>query len=107
VRCRAAGAVAGSHRAGSGPDGLHARQRGAGAHLHLRAARRRAGGLARVPGGWRGERADRHWVGALRSGALRLLLTAVVLVGAGVGSLPVAMLDYAESVGHRSFSSWL
>ncbi|GAA3278416.1 hypothetical protein GCM10020218_028430 [Dactylosporangium vinaceum] len=57
--------------------------------------------------GWRGERAERHWAGALRSRPLRLLLTAVVLVGAGVGSLPVAMLDYAESVGHRSFSSWL
>jgi MFS family permease len=57
--------------------------------------------------GWRGERAERHWAGALRSGPLRLLLTAVVLIGAGVGSLPVAMLDYAESVGHRSFSSWL
>ncbi|MFB9407235.1 MFS transporter [Dactylosporangium matsuzakiense] len=57
--------------------------------------------------GWRGERAERHWSGALRSRPLRLLLTAVVLVGAGVGSLPVAMLDYAESVGHRSFSSWL
>lgn len=57
--------------------------------------------------GWRGEHAERHWAGALRSGPLRLLLTAVVLIGAGVGSLPVAMLDYAESVGHRSFSSWL
>ncbi|WP_432988485.1 MFS transporter [Dactylosporangium sp. CA-233914] len=57
--------------------------------------------------GWRGERAERHWAGALRSGPLRLLLTAVVLVGAGVGSLPVALLDYAESVGHRSWSSWL
>jgi predicted MFS family arabinose efflux permease len=57
--------------------------------------------------GWRGEPAERHWAGALRSGPLRLLLTAVVLIGAGVGSLPVALLDYAESVGHRSWSSWL
>lgn len=57
--------------------------------------------------GWRGARAERHWAGALRSGRLRLLLTAVVLIGAGVGSLPVAMLDYAEAIGHRSWSSWL
>ncbi|MEV8511933.1 MFS transporter [Dactylosporangium sp. NPDC051484] len=57
--------------------------------------------------GWRGAHADRHWAGALRSGQLRLLLIAVVLVGAGVGSLPVAILDYAETVGHRSWSSWL
>ncbi|HTJ35752.1 MAG TPA: MFS transporter [Dactylosporangium sp.] len=57
--------------------------------------------------GWRGEAAERHWAGALRSGSLRLMLTAVVLVGAGVGSLPVALLDYAETVGHRSWSSWL
>ncbi|MEV6926080.1 MFS transporter [Dactylosporangium sp. NPDC051485] len=56
---------------------------------------------------WRGERAERHWAGALRSAPLRLLLTAVVLIGAGVGSLPVALLDYAESVGHRSWSSGL
>ena len=57
--------------------------------------------------GWRGAHAERHWAGALRSGRLRLLLTAVILVGAGVGSLPVAILDYAEAVGHRSWSSWL
>ncbi|MER7004462.1 MFS transporter [Dactylosporangium sp. NPDC000555] len=57
--------------------------------------------------GWRGAHAERHWAGALRSGPLRLLLIAVVLVGAGVGSLPVAILDYAETVGHRSWSSWL
>ncbi|WP_432827236.1 MFS transporter [Dactylosporangium sp. CA-092794] len=56
---------------------------------------------------WRGMPGERHWAGALRSGRLRLLLTAVVLVGAGVGSLPVALLDYAETVGHREWASWL
>ncbi|MEV4133393.1 MFS transporter [Dactylosporangium sp. NPDC049742] len=57
--------------------------------------------------GWRGEHAERHWAGALRSGRLRLLLVAVVLVGTGVGSLPVAVIDYAESVGGRGWSSWI
>jgi len=57
--------------------------------------------------GWRGEPAERHWAGALRAGHLRLLLVAVILVGAGVGSLPVAIIEYAESAGNRSWSSWL
>jgi predicted MFS family arabinose efflux permease len=57
--------------------------------------------------GWRGEHAERHWAGALRDGHLRLLLVAVILVGAGVGSLPVAIIDYAETAGNRSWSSWL
>ncbi|GAA0728700.1 MFS transporter [Dactylosporangium roseum] len=56
---------------------------------------------------WRGEHAERHWAGALRSGQLRLLLVAVILVGAGVGSLPVAVIDYAEWAGDRSWSSWI
>ncbi|GIJ48284.1 MFS transporter [Virgisporangium aliadipatigenens] len=56
---------------------------------------------------WRGERAERHWAGPLRSPALRLLLCAVLLVGAGIGTLPVAVTRFAEAAGDRSWSGWL
>ncbi|MCW6008066.1 MFS transporter [Micromonospora sp. CPCC 205371] len=56
---------------------------------------------------WRGAAADRHWAGALRVGRLRTLLVAVVLVGAGVGALPVAVTRYAEEAGARSWAGWL
>jgi hypothetical protein len=56
---------------------------------------------------WRGVVAERHWAGPLRAAPLRLLLVAVVLVGAGVGALPVAMTRYAEAAGHRSWTGWL
>jgi predicted MFS family arabinose efflux permease len=57
--------------------------------------------------GWRGEPAERHWAGPLRAPALRLLLAAVVLVGAGVGALPVAVTRFAEAAGDRSWTGWL
>ena len=56
---------------------------------------------------WRGEPAERHWAGPLRAPALRLLLVAVVLVGAGVGALPVAVTRFAEAAGDRSWAGWL
>lgn len=56
---------------------------------------------------WRGEEAERHWAGPLRSVPLRVLLAAVVLVGGGVGTLPVAVTRYAESIGDRSWTGWL
>ncbi|GAA1034581.1 MFS transporter [Virgisporangium ochraceum] len=56
---------------------------------------------------WRGEEAERHWAGPLRSVPLRILLAAVVLVGAGVGTLPVAVTRYAEAIGDRSWTGWL
>jgi len=56
---------------------------------------------------WRGVDAERHWAGPLRSTLMRVLLGAIVLVGAGVGALPVAVTRYAESVGDRSWSGWL
>ena len=56
---------------------------------------------------WRGEEAERHWAGPLRSTPLRTLLAAVVLVGAGVGTLPVAVTRYAEAAGDRSVTGWL
>jgi predicted MFS family arabinose efflux permease len=56
---------------------------------------------------WRGEEAERHWAGPLRSTPLRILLAAVVLVGGGVGTLPVAVTRYAEAIGDRSWTGWL
>jgi predicted MFS family arabinose efflux permease len=56
---------------------------------------------------WRGEEAERHWAGPLRSTPMRILLAAVVLVGGGVGTLPVAMTRYAEHIGDRSWTGWL
>ncbi|BCB90673.1 MFS transporter [Phytohabitans suffuscus] len=56
---------------------------------------------------WRGAAAERHWAGPLRSTPLRLLLVAIVLVGAGVGSLPVAVTRLAEEAGDRSWAGWL
>ncbi len=54
---------------------------------------------AAVVRGWRGEAAHRHWLGALRSGALRLILLAILLVGLAVGSVIVAATAYAEARG--------
>ncbi|MFC0534130.1 MFS transporter [Phytohabitans kaempferiae] len=56
---------------------------------------------------WRGAVAERHWAGPLRSIPLRLLLVAVVLVGAGVGALPVAVTRLAEDAGDRAWTGWL
>ena len=56
---------------------------------------------------WRGEVAPRHWAGPLRSGSMRLLMATTALVGAGVGSIAVAVTGYAEQVGARSWSGWL
>jgi predicted MFS family arabinose efflux permease len=56
---------------------------------------------------WRGEPGVRHWAGPLRAGRLRVILAALLLVGAGVGSVAVAATAYAESAGSRSWSAWL
>jgi predicted MFS family arabinose efflux permease len=48
---------------------------------------------------WRGEPAHRHWLGPLRSAALRVILAAVLLVGLAVGSVVVAATGYAEARG--------
>ncbi|MEV0880658.1 MFS transporter [Micromonospora echinofusca] len=56
---------------------------------------------------WRGEPAVRHWAGPLRAGRLRLVLGALLLVGAAVGSVTVAATGYAEAAGARSWAGWL
>ncbi|HEY4020232.1 MAG TPA: MFS transporter [Pseudonocardiaceae bacterium] len=56
---------------------------------------------------WRGAAAARHWAGPLRSGLLRVLLAATVLVGFAVGATTVAVTNYAEVAGAPSESGWL
>jgi predicted MFS family arabinose efflux permease len=56
---------------------------------------------------WAGEVAHRHWLGPLRSGQLRVILVAVVLVGLALGSLVVAVTGYAEERGSTSSAGWL
>jgi hypothetical protein len=56
---------------------------------------------------WRGVEGVRHWAGPLRSTPLRILLVCVVLVGMGVGALPVAVTRFAEAAGDRSWAGWL
>jgi predicted MFS family arabinose efflux permease len=56
---------------------------------------------------WRGAPGVRHWAGPLRSGRLRLLLTATLLVGFAVGATTVAATNYAETRGAPSESGWL
>jgi len=84
---------------------------GPGAGLYATAALQLLGtawfGTAPAVRRWRGATAERHWAGPLRSGPLRLLLAAVALTGAGVGTLPVAATRYAEAAGDRALSGWL
>ncbi|MGI5215799.1 MFS transporter [Plantactinospora sp. CA-290183] len=56
---------------------------------------------------WRGVPAVRHWAGPLRAGRLGVILGALVLVGAGIGSVAVAATGYAEASGGRSWAGWL
>ncbi|MBE1484592.1 MFS transporter [Plantactinospora soyae] len=56
---------------------------------------------------WRGVPAVRHWAGPLQAGPLRVILGALVLIGAGVGSVAVAATGYAEASGGRSWAGWL
>ncbi|MFU8850423.1 MFS transporter [Micromonospora sp. SL1-18] len=56
---------------------------------------------------WLGEPAVRHWAGPLRVGRFRLILGALLMVGAAVGSVTVAATGYAESFGARSWAGWL
>ncbi|MEN3308152.1 MAG: hypothetical protein V7603_4354 [Micromonosporaceae bacterium] len=56
---------------------------------------------------WRGDPAPRHWAGALRSGQLRLLLAATLMIGAAVGGTAVAVARYADAHGSRTLAGWL
>jgi predicted MFS family arabinose efflux permease len=56
---------------------------------------------------WRGEPAHHHWLGPLRSGPLRVVLAAIVLIGLGIGSVVVAATAYAEVRASTSAAGWL
>jgi predicted MFS family arabinose efflux permease len=56
---------------------------------------------------WAGVVAHRHWLGPLRSGPLRVILIAIVLVGSALGSLVVAVTGYAEARGSTASAGWL
>jgi predicted MFS family arabinose efflux permease len=56
---------------------------------------------------WRGVAVARHWAGPLRVPRFVVILLGVTCVGAGIGSLPVAVTGYAEAAGNRSLSGWL
>jgi MFS family permease len=56
---------------------------------------------------WRGVAAERHWAGPLRRARFVLLLLGVVLTGAAVGSVAVAVTAHAEAVADRSLAGWL
>jgi predicted MFS family arabinose efflux permease len=56
---------------------------------------------------WRGEAAHRHWLGALRSVALRIILFAILLIGSAVGSVIVAATGYAEARGSTASAGLL
>jgi MFS family permease len=64
-------------------------------------------GTAPIVRRWRGQAAIRHWAGPLRSGTLRVLLAATVLVGFAVGATTVAVTNYAEVAGAPAESGWL
>ncbi|HEX5594741.1 MAG TPA: MFS transporter [Micromonosporaceae bacterium] len=56
---------------------------------------------------WRGEPAVRHWAGPLRARRFRPILGALLMVGAALGSVTVAVTGYAEFSGTRSWAGWL
>ena len=60
-----------------------------------------------APRWWIGVVAHRHWLGPLRSGPLRVILVAIVLVGSALGSLVVAVTGYAEARGSTASAGWL
>jgi predicted MFS family arabinose efflux permease len=56
---------------------------------------------------WRGARVSWHWAGPLRVPRFVALVIGIVCVGAAVGSIPVALTGYAETVADRSIAAWL
>ncbi|NLU66226.1 MFS transporter [Streptomyces sp. HNM0574] len=56
---------------------------------------------------WRSAPREAHWLGALRSGGLLVLLGAFFFVGLALGSIAVAAVGYAEEHGGGFVSSYL
>ncbi|WP_091123029.1 MFS transporter [Nocardioides terrae] len=57
--------------------------------------------------GWRSAPRTAHWLGALRSPALLVMLTAFLFVGVALGSITVAALSYSDTRGGDATYGWL
>ncbi|NJQ14673.1 MFS transporter [Streptomyces bohaiensis] len=56
---------------------------------------------------WRSEPREAHWLGALRSSGMLVLLGAFLFVGISLGSISVAAVAYAENAGDELISTYL
>ncbi|MEU1178456.1 MFS transporter [Streptomyces sp. NPDC005820] len=56
---------------------------------------------------WRSAPREAHWLGALRSPALLVLLGALLFVGIAMGSITVAAVPYADGHGGDAVYGWL
>ncbi|RPK66981.1 Major Facilitator Superfamily protein [Streptomyces sp. ADI96-02] len=56
---------------------------------------------------WRSAPREAHWLGALRSPGLRVLLGAFFFVGLALGSITVAGVAYADDHGREAVYGWL
>jgi MFS family permease len=56
---------------------------------------------------WRSAPREAHWLGALRSGGLLVLLASFFFVGIALGSIAVAAVAYADDHGDALISSYL
>ncbi|MFF3908858.1 MFS transporter [Streptomyces sp. NPDC001848] len=57
--------------------------------------------------GWRSAPREAHWLGALRSPGLGVLLGAFLFVGMALGSITVAAVSYADGHGGDGVYGWL
>ncbi|MFC5723179.1 MFS transporter [Streptomyces gamaensis] len=57
--------------------------------------------------GWRSEPREAHWLGALRSRGLLVVLGAFFCIGSALGAIAVAAVAYAENQGDKNISAWL
>lgn len=56
---------------------------------------------------WRSEPREAHWLGALRSSGMLVLLGTFLFVGISLGSISVAAVAYAENAGDELISTYL
>ncbi|MFI1827840.1 MFS transporter [Streptomyces sp. NPDC020412] len=56
---------------------------------------------------WRSAPREAHWLGALRSPALRVVFVAFLFVGLALGSITVAGVAYADDHGRDAIYGWL
>ncbi|MEW1718954.1 MFS transporter [Streptomyces sp. NPDC093109] len=63
--------------------------------------------LSRPSRQWRSAPREAHWLGALRSPGLLVLLGAFLFIGVALGSITVAGLAYADDRGREAVYGWL